>query len=171
MDADNSDKTTNPKNPTAVERTSDCEVVVTRVVSGPVRLVYEAWTRADLFRKWWVPKSAGLTLLSCEMDVKVGGGYRLVFAFGEDKMAFFGTYLEVVPLERIVWTNEEAGEAGQITTVTFEDRGEQTLVRMHERYPSKAALDENISCGAQEGTTETFDQLDEFVRELVARAV
>ncbi len=149
------------KNPTTVERTSELELVVTRTINGPARIVFEAFTRAELFRRWWVPKSFGMNLLSCEIDARVGGTYRLVFAHGSSEMAFHGRYLDVTPHSRIVWTNDEAGDAGQITTVTFEERGGKTLVVMHERYPSKQAVDEAL--GAYGGMRETFDQLDELV--------
>jgi uncharacterized protein YndB with AHSA1/START domain len=156
------------KNITTVERKSDRELVVTRTVNGPVRLVFEAWTRPELFQRWWVPKSAGLTLLSCEMDVRTGGKYRLVFEHGSGPMAFFGTYLEVVPRSRIVWTNEEAGEAGAISTATFLDRGDTTVVVFSELHPTKEALDAVIASGMEPGTRETFDQLDDFVTALAA---
>ncbi len=146
------------KNPTTVERKSDRELVVTRTINGPARLVFEAWTKADLFKQWWVPKSAGMFLRSCEMDVRVGGTYRLVF--GEDPaktMAFFGRYLEVVPHSRIVWTNDEAGEGGAVSTVTFTEKDGQTRVVLSDLYPSKEALD--ASLGSYDGMTETFDQL------------
>lgn len=146
------------KNPITIERTSDREVVVTRTVDAPVHLVYQAWTQADLFQKWWVPKSAPITLLSCDVDARVGGGYRLVFAAGVGEMAFFGTYVEVVPNARLVWTNDEAGDAGQLSTVTFEAKGDRTVVVLHELYPTKEALDEGI--GSTDGLGETFDQLD-----------
>lgn len=151
------------KNKTTVERTSDREVVVTRMFDCPAHLVYEAWTRADLFRQWWVPRSMGMTLRSCELDVRVGGGYRLVF--GDDPsntMAFFGTYLEVVPDSRLVWTNEESGDGGPVTTVTFEERDGRTLLTLRERYPSKEALDA-AGTGAADALTETFGQLDELL--------
>ncbi len=150
------------KNHTVVERTSDCELVVTRTVNGPARLVFEAWTKAELFRRWWVPKSYGLTLLSCDMDVRVGGQYRLVFRHEDSTMAFFGTYLDVTPHARLVWTNEE-GDAGQtVTTVTFEERAGQTLVVVHDRYPSKEVRD----AGSAEAMPEAFDQLDELLASL-----
>jgi uncharacterized protein YndB with AHSA1/START domain len=139
------------KNPTTTERTSDRELVVTRTINGPARIVFEAWTRPELFKRWWVPKSTGMSLLSCEMDVRVGGTYRLVFrhdAFPEP-MAFFGRYLEVTPHSRLVWTNEEGGEDGAVTTVTFEERGAETLVVVHDLYPSKEALDGAIASGVQ----------------------
>jgi uncharacterized protein YndB with AHSA1/START domain len=149
-------------NGTAVERKSECEIVVTRVFNAPARRVFEAWTDPELFPRWWVPKSFGLTLLSCELDVRVGGRYRLVFRHpsASEPMAFHGRYLEVAPHSRLVWTNEEAGGAGQVTTVTFEDEGDRTLLVMHDRYPSKQALDEAMASGSTSGMDETFDQLD-----------
>lgn len=154
---------------TSVERTSDREVVVKRTFDAPARLVFEAWSNPELFKRWWVPRSMGMTLRACKMDVRTGGGYRLVF--GDDPantMAFFGTYLEVVPNQRIVWTNEESGDAGSVTTVTFEERDGRTLLVMSERYPSKEALDA-AGTGAQDATHETFAQLDELLVELSAR--
>jgi len=153
---------------TTVEKTSDREVVVTRTFDAPARLVFDAWSRPELFRQWWVPRSMGMTLRSCELDVRTGGKYRLVF--GDDPantMAFFGTYLEVVPDRRIVWTNEESGEAASITTVTLEERDGRTLLVMSERYPTKEALDA-AGTGAQEATQETFAQLDELLAGLAA---
>ena len=148
--------------PTSVERATERELLVTRTLNAPPRLVFEAWTRAELFQRWWVPKSYSLTLLSCELDVRVGGTYRLVFRHpaAPEPMAFHGRYLEVTAPSRLVWTNEEAGGSGQITTVTFEDRAGQTLLVMHELYPSKAALDEAIGSGSTGGMAETFTQLD-----------
>jgi len=154
---------------TTVQKKSDREVVVTRTFDAPARLVFEAWSKPELFKKWWVPRSMGMTLRSCELDVRTGGKYRLVF--GDDPanpMAFFGKYLEVVPNKRIVWTNEESGDAGSVTTVTFEERDGKTLLVMSELYPTKEALDA-AGTGAQEAMDETFGQLDELLAELSAR--
>lgn len=154
------------KYPTAVERRSDREVVVRRIFDAPARLVFEAWTRPELFRQWWVPKSIGLVLLSLEQDVRVGGGYRLVFDLGDGKtMAFFGTYLEVTPPSRLSWTNEES-EDGAVTTVTFEEKDGQTHLSFSELYPTKEALDRNI--GSTEGLPEQFAQLDALLPTLTA---
>ena len=154
------------KNRTTVERTSDREVTVTRTVNGPARLVFEAFTKAELLERWWVPKSMGMTLLSCDVDARVGGKYRLVFDHGgAEPAAFFGTYVEVQPYSRLAWTNEEGGEDGPVTTVTFEEQGGRTLVVLHERHPSKEATDEAIGFG--EGLRETFGQLDELLVTLV----
>ena len=120
MDARRESEPTLMKNRTTVERTSERELVVTRTVNGPARLVFEAWTKPELFRQWWVPKSLGMTLLSCDMDVRVGGTYRVEFAPG-DQAAFFGTYQEVTPHSRLVWTNEESDQ-GSVTTVTFAEK-------------------------------------------------
>ena len=148
---------------TTVQKKSEREVVVTRTFDAPARLVFEAWSRPELFQKWWVPRSMGMTLRSCELDVRTGGKYRLVF--GDDPanpMAFFGKYLEVVPDRRIVWTNEESGDPGSVTTVTFEERDGKTLLVMSELYPTKEALDA-AGTGAADATQETFDQLDQLL--------
>jgi uncharacterized protein YndB with AHSA1/START domain len=150
-------------NRTAVERKSDRELVVTRTFDAPAHLVFEAWSRPELFQRWWVPKSAGMSLLSCDMDVRTGGAYRLVFRhpMSDQPMAFFGTYREVIPNERIVWTNEESDE-GAVTTVTFEEHAGKTRVTLHERYPTEAALDEALA-GSAEALPEQFAQLDELL--------
>ena len=157
------------KNRTTSERKSDRELVVTRTINGPARLVYEAWTKPELFERWWVPKSYGMTLLSCELDVRVGGGYRLVFKADPEPIAFFGKYLEVVPSSRIVWTNDEGGEGRVVSTVTFEEKGGKTLVVMRDLYASKEALDEAIASGSTgEASGETFDQLEDLLATLSA---
>ena len=152
-------------NRTTVERKSDREVVVSRMFDAPARLVFEAWTKPELFKQWWVPKSSGLTLLSCELDVRVGGGYRLVFAHdGSTTMAFFGRYLEVTPHSRLVWTNEEGDGGGVVTTVTFEEKSGKTLLVVHDLYPSKEALDGAIASGSSmDAMPEMLDQLDELL--------
>jgi len=150
------------KNRTTVERKSDREVVVTRTINGPARIVFEAFTKAELLKRWWVPKSMGMTLLSCEVDARVGGKYRLVFDAAPEPVAFFGTYVEVKPYSRLAWTNDEGGEGGSVTTVTFEEKGGKTLVVLRETYPSKEALDA-AGTGAAEAMVETFDQLDELL--------
>ena len=154
------------KNVTNVERKSDREVVVTRSFDAPARLVFEAWSKPELFERWWVPKSMGMTLRSCEMDVRTGGRYRLDFG---DGMAFFGSYLEVTPPSRIVWTNEEDGENGSVTTVTLTEKDGKTLLVMSELYPSKEALDA-AGTGAADATHETFEQLDELLVELSSKS-
>jgi uncharacterized protein YndB with AHSA1/START domain len=162
MDARRESEPTTMKNPTTVERKSEREFVVTRTFNGPARLVFEAWTKPELLKRWWVPKSIGMSLLSCEMDVRVGGKYRLGFGQdGSETMAFFGRYLEVTPHSRLVWTNEEGDGGEAVTTVTFEEKGGKTLLVLHELHPSKEAVDEAIGFG--EGLRETFGQLDDLL--------
>jgi uncharacterized protein YndB with AHSA1/START domain len=150
-------------NRTAVERKSDLELVVTRTFNAPAHIVFEAWSNPELFQRWWVPKSAGMSLLSCDMDIRAGGVYRLVFSHPafDQPMAFFGTYREVTPHKRLVWTNEESDQ-GAVTTVTFEENAGGTLVTLHELYPTEAALDDALA-GSAEGLPEQFAQLDELL--------
>ena len=160
MDARRGSERAPMKNGTTVERKSEREVIVTRTFNGPARIVFEAWTKPELFKRWWTPQSMGMSLRSCEMDVRVGGKYRLEFE--PDAMAFFGTYLEVTPHSRLVWSNEEGGDGGPVTTVTFEDKGGKTLLVLHELYSSKEALDA-AGTGAADAMVETFAQLDELL--------
>lgn len=156
---------------TTIARTSDRDLVVTRTFDAPRHLVFRAWSEAEFFQRWWVPKSVPITLLSCAMDVRTGGTYTLVFSHpaAPEPMTFFGRYLEVVPPSRIVWTNEEAGEAGQVTTVTFEEDGGTTRVVMHDLYPTKDALDEAVASGSTSWNSETFEQLDAVLADLNRR--
>ena len=155
-------------NRTTVERKSERELVVTRTFDAPARIVFEAWTKPELMKRWWVPKSLGMSLLSCEMDVRTGGSYRLEFAHeaSPTPVAFFGKYIEVIPNSRLVWTNEES-EGGAVTTVTFEEKGGKTLLVMHELYPSKEALEANA--GMEDAMPESFAQLDELLVALGAK--
>ncbi len=158
------------KHETTVERKSERELVVTRTFNGPAHIVFSAWTKPELLKRWWIPKSCGASFLSCDADVRTGGTYR--FGFGhpssEQPMAFFGKYVEVIPPSRLVWTNEEGGEGGAVTTVTFEERGGETLVVMRDLYPSKKALDDAIASGSTSGSGEQFEQLDELLVTLEA---
>ncbi len=158
------------KNRTTVERKSERELIVTRTFKGPARIVFEAWTKPELLKRWWAPKSFGITFISCEADVRTGGTYRFVFGHpaSEQPMEFFGKYVEVTPHSRLVWTNEEGGEGGAVTTVTFEERGDDTLVVMHDLYPSKEALDGAMASGSTSGFGEAFEQLDELLATLGA---
>jgi len=165
MDGNGEGDPTSRNNRTTVERTSERELVVKRTFNAPARIVFDAWTKPELLKRWWAPKSFGVTFLSCEADVRAGGRYRFVFghAASEQPMEFFGRYLEVTPPSHLVWTNDEGGEGGAVTTVTFEERGGQTLLVMHDLYPSKEALDGAIASGSTGGFGETFEQLDELL--------
>lgn len=147
----------------SVERKGDRELAISRTFNAPATKVYGAWSQPELFRHWWMPKSvSGMSLASCDMDVRTGGRYRLEFDAGGSKtMAFYGKYLEVVPNERIVWTNDE-GEEGAITTVTFEDRSGKTLLSFHEIYPSTELLVEALE-GSAAALPEQLEQLDDFL--------
>lgn len=157
------------KNHTTVQRKSERELLVTRTFNAPARIVFEAWTTPALLKRWWAPKSTGVCLLSCEVDARVGGRYRLEFGNeASEPMAFFGRYLEVTPHSRLVWTNDESDD-GAVTTVTFEEQAGKTLLVMHELYPSKEALDRAIA-GMEGGMAEMFEQLDELLATLDASA-
>jgi len=159
------------RNPTTVERTSEREIVVTRTFNGPAHVVFEAWSRPEYIKRWWVPSSFGMTFVSCEADVRTGGTYRFVFSHpaAEQPMAFFGRYIDVTPPSRIVWTNEE-GADGPISTVTFEEKDGQTLLVLRELYPSKQALDDAIASGSTgtSGASEQFELLDELLVSLAS---
>jgi len=168
MDARRKNEPAPTENRTTVERKSERELIVTRTINGPARIVFEAFTRPELLKRWWAPKSSGVSLLSCEADVRVGGKYRFVFGHDASKtMAFYGRYIEVTPYSRLVWTNEEGDEGGAVTTVTFEEEAGRTLLVMHDLYPSKEALDA-VLAGMEAGMRETFEQLDELVVSLGA---
>lgn len=170
MDTSNEGGTSLVNGRTHMERTSERELVVTRTFNGPARVVFEAWTKPELFMRWWAPKSIGVPLRSCEMDVRTGGTYRLEFGKdAENTWAFFGKYLEVIPNARLVWTNEE-DEDGAITTVTFEEQDGKTRLVVHDLYPSKDALDEAMTSGAPNGFDEQFGQLDALLATLRAGA-
>lgn len=158
------DEVTARDSKTKLERKSDQELVVTRRFDAPARALFQAWSRSELFSKWWVPKSSGLTLLSCEMDVRVGGAYRLEFPnpTSGQPMAFFGRYIEVVPDKRIAWTNEES-EGGAVTTVTFDEEDGRTMLTISNRFSSKEACDAELASGATDGMDETLNQLEEIL--------
>src|SRR5512142_1288141 len=165
MDTRKNSATHPPKYDTTVERKSERELVVTRTFNGPAQVVFNAWTKPELLKRWWVPKSCGASFLSCEADVRTGGTYRFVFSHpaSPEPMSFFGKYVEVTPPSRLVWTNEEGGEGGAVTTVTFEEKGGETLVVMRDLYPSKKALDDAIASGSTSGSSEQFEQLDQLL--------
>lgn len=149
-----------------VERASERELLVTRSFDAPAALVFEAWSRPELFRQWWTPKSMGMTIVSCEMDVRTGGSYRLEIGHPATShvMAFFGRYLDVVPGERIVWTNEENGE-GAITTVTFAEADGRTTVVISNLFPNVQGLEEELASGACDSMDETLAQLEALLAE------
>jgi uncharacterized protein YndB with AHSA1/START domain len=149
-----------------VERTSDRELVVSRTINGPARLVYRAWTTPELMKRWWTPASFPISLLSCEMDVRVGGGYRLTFGYEDSTFEFYGRYLEVTPTSRLAWTNDEGDNGETITTVTFHETDGRTTLVIHDLYASKEALDAAIASGSTSGMPESLEQLDQLMPSL-----
>jgi uncharacterized protein YndB with AHSA1/START domain len=170
MDKRKDSVTNATKNSTTVERKSDRELVVSRTFNGPAHVVFNAWTKPELLKRWWAPKSCGISFVSCEADVRTGGMYRFIFSHpsAEQTMAFFGRYVEVIPPTRLVWTNDEGEQPGAVTTVTFEENAGETLVVMHDLYPSKEALDDAIASGSTSGSGEQFEQLDQLLAALEA---
>ncbi len=166
MDGSTDREMNRTKYATTVERKSEREVVVRRTFNGPAHIVFDAWTKPELLKRWWVPKSCGASFVSCEADVRTGGTYRFVFRHpsAEQPMSFFGKYVEVIPNSRLVWTNDEGDEdGGPVTTVNFEERGGETLVVIHELYPSKEVLDDAMAAGSISWSGEQFEQLDELL--------
>jgi uncharacterized protein YndB with AHSA1/START domain len=152
---------------TILERRSDRELVLTRTIHGPARLVFDAYTKPELLKRWWAPASMGVSMFSCEIDPRVGGRYR--YAYGRDpkqQMAFSGTFTEVVPHERLVCTSlfEQMPAAGEaIVTTTFTERDGKTVVVLHQLFPSKQVMDGAIAAGMENGMRITMDQLEELV--------
>ncbi len=148
------------KHRTTAERKGERELVITRTLDGPARLVFKAWTTPELLQQWWTPKSTGARLIGCEIDLRTGGSYRYTFAHPsrEEPLAFFGKYLEVVPDAKIVWTNEESDD-GAVSTLTLVETDGRTLLTISEIYPTSEAVDAALE-GAAEGMPEQFEQLD-----------
>jgi uncharacterized protein YndB with AHSA1/START domain len=157
------------KNQTTMELRADRELVIERTFNGPQRVVFDAWTRPELVRRWWAPASHNVAVVSCEADVRVGGAWRYVLRRDTgDEFAFSGTYLEVTPHSRLVYTSwfEAIPGAEVVCTVTFEDRDGKTHLVSHELYPSAEAREGALSAGMEHGMRETMDQLDELVGSL-----
>jgi uncharacterized protein YndB with AHSA1/START domain len=170
MDATKEHELADMNDDATAERTSERELVVARTVNGPARHVFDAWTKSELLEQWWTPKSFPIRLLSCEIDARVGGKYRLVFGYEDSTFEFFGRYLEVTPPSRLVWTNDEGDQGETITTVTFDETNGRTRVVIHDLYPSKEALDGAIASGSTSGMPESLAQLDDLVGGLRASA-
>jgi uncharacterized protein YndB with AHSA1/START domain len=159
-------------NETIVEQPSDRELVVRRTFNGPAHIVFEAWTRPELLKRWWAPKSFGVSLFECEQDLRVGGTYR--YAFGRDPKnpeVFSGRYVEVKPPSRLVFSQlyERMREAGEVVvTATFEEDQGRTLLTLHQLFPSKEALEGALASGMERGMRITLDQLEELIAALIS---
>jgi len=153
-----------------MELTGDREIVIERTFNGPARIVFDAWTRPELVKRWWAPRSRGVSLIACDADVHVGGAYRYVLRTDRgDEFAFSGVYREITPHSRLVYTQifEPMADAGEmIITMTLEERGNQTHLVSREVYPSKEARDAALGSGMEHGMRESMDQLDELVASL-----
>lgn len=150
-----------------IDRASDRELVITRTFAAPARVVYAAWTTPEHLKRWWAPRSFGVTMYECDIDLRVGGSYRYVFGKdGQPRMAFSGVFNEVVPDARIVATQlfEQMPHAGEaITTTTFAEHGGTTRLELRQLFPTKEALDGAVASGMTDGMRVTFAQLDELV--------
>jgi uncharacterized protein YndB with AHSA1/START domain len=155
------------RNETTVERTSDRELVVTRTFDAPAHVVFDAWTKPELLKRWWAPKSFGVSLFECEQDLRVGGAYR--FAFGRDPKnpeVFSGRYLGVDPPARLVLTQiyERMAHVGEaVVTADFAEIEGRTHLTLRQLFPSKEALEGALASGMERGMRITLDQLDELV--------
>ncbi|MGA7329822.1 MAG: SRPBCC family protein [Rhodomicrobium sp.] len=155
------------RNETIVERSADRELVVIRTFNAPVHIVFDAWTKPELLKRWWAPKSFGVSLFECESDLRVGGAYR--YAFGRDPKhpeVFSGRYVEVNSPSRLVLTQvyERMSDAGEaVVTATFEESQGRTRLTLHQLFPSKEALEGALASGMELGMRVTLDQLDALV--------
>jgi uncharacterized protein YndB with AHSA1/START domain len=158
---------------TSMELPSDEEILITRTFRAPARIVFEAWTKPEHVTRWWAPKSRGVTLVQCEADLRSGGAYRYVLARGtEPPFAFHGTYVEISPPTRLVYTQRFEPSPGvvlpeeAVITVTFEELNGSTTLVARERYPSKEVRDGVLESGMEGGMREAMDQLDALVASL-----
>lgn len=154
-------------NRTTLERESDREIVIRRSFDAPAGIVFGALTNPDLVRRWWAPRSLGVSVVSVEIDVRVGGKYRHVLRHdGGGDVGFSGEYLDIVPPRRLVYTQiyEPMAEAGEVVvTVSLDERDGRTHLVLHERWPSKGALDGALATNMERGFSETMDQLEQLV--------
>jgi uncharacterized protein YndB with AHSA1/START domain len=155
------------KNDTSMVRKSDRELVITRTFNGPARIVFDAWTKPELVKRWWAPKSRGVIMASVDADVRAGGTYRYVVQPPKgEPFGMSGQYSEVTPPSRLVYSQvfEPMAHLGAaIVTVTFDEKANKTRLQVHTLYPSKEALDGAIAMGMEDGARETMDQLDDLV--------
>ncbi|MCI0432018.1 MAG: SRPBCC family protein [Gemmatimonadetes bacterium] len=163
------------KNVTTMELRSDREIVISRAFNGPARIVFDAWTNPALVKRWWAPASRGVTVVGCDAAVRAGGTYRYVLRLSTGhEVAFSGTYAEVTPPSRLVYTQifepaasgANPGAEQLVITVTFDERDGKTHVVLHSLCPSKEVRDQILATGMEQGMRETWDQLDELVASL-----
>lgn len=156
-------------NQTTMDLVGDRDIVIARTFHGPARIVFDAWTKPEYVRRWWAPASLGVSMASCDADVRAGGSYRYVLQTPQGRITFSGVYREVTPPTRLVYTQifEEHPEGDPvIVTVTFEERDGKTHMVSHERYPSPEVRELVLASGMEHGMRETMDQLDALVATL-----
>lgn len=141
----------------------DREVVMTRVFGAPRRTVWDAFTRPALLKRWFGPR--GWSLVVCEVDLRVGGGFRFVLRGPDGKdMGMRGVYRELVPPERSVHVesfDDFPGES-EVTAVWTEQAGKTTMTATV-RYPSPEVRDIVIQSGMEHGAAESYDKLAELL--------
>lgn len=163
-------------NQTSMELKGDREIVIARTFNGPPRIVFDAWTRPELVRRWWAPDSRRVVVTACDADLRAGGTYRYVLRLEKTghQFAFSGRYTEVTPHSRLVYTElfePDAGGANPgdiplIVTVTFTGRDGKTDLVSHSLCPSPEVRDAILASGMEHGMRETMDQLDLLVASL-----
>jgi uncharacterized protein YndB with AHSA1/START domain len=151
--------------------TPGTEIVMTRVFDAPRELVFEAHSSCEHVSKWWGPR--GFETISCELDFRPGGRWRIVHAkAGGEKYAFSGEYKEIVRPERFVWTfsyeshDFEPGEE----LFTFEEHDGKTTLTARSEFDSAEFRDQVLRSGMVDGAIETYDRLEEYLEALVSRA-
>jgi uncharacterized protein YndB with AHSA1/START domain len=150
--------------------TADRELVITRSYDAPAHLLFRAWSQPEHIMRWFGPE--GWPVTHCEMDFRVGGTYRFAMTGpdGEQGTPFGGTYLEIVPNEKIVYDDafESPGAERMVMTVTFEESGGQTTLTVHTLFPSVAMKDKHLEMGMEEGLGMSLDQLGDLVTDMQA---
>jgi len=142
---------------------TDREIVMTRVFDAPRRLVFDAFSKPELLKRWFGPR--GWSLVVCEVDLRVGGGFRFVLRGPDGKeMGMRGVYREIAPPERSVHMesfDDFPGES-QVTAVFVEEGGKTTLTATV-LYPSREVRDAVLKSGMEHGAAESYDKLNELL--------
>jgi uncharacterized protein YndB with AHSA1/START domain len=152
---------------------SDREIAMTRVFDAPRSMVFDAWTKPELLKRW-LGVRGGWTFAVCEVDLKVGGKYRYVWRGPDGKeMGMGGVFREIVRPERLVATEKfddpwYEGEA--LDTTTFVEKGGKTTATTTVRYASKAVRDTVLKSPMERGVAESYDKLDEVLKSAPARS-
>lgn len=145
---------------------TDREIAMTRVFDAPRALVFDAFTKPELVRRWLLGPS-GWTMPVCEIDLRVGGRYRYVWRkAGVPDMGMGGVFREIVPAERIVATEsfDEAWYEGEaVDTTVFQEKGGRTTVTMTMLLGSKEIRDKILKSGMEKGVAESYDRLEEIL--------